>query len=37
MAGGMTHSRSLEIQPRLPVWIHWVDGLPKILAGGMPN
>lgn len=33
---GITQSPSLRVQPRLPVWIRWVDGLPKILAGGEP-
>ena len=32
----MPRSLSLDIRPRLPVWIRWVDGLPKILAGGVP-
>jgi integrase len=29
-------SPSVRIQPRLPVWIRWVDSLPKILAGSVP-
>src|SRR5438128_1108216 len=33
---GITPNPSLGIQPRLPVWIRWVDGMPKILAGGVP-
>src|SRR5437867_11674623 len=33
---GITRSPSLGIQPRLPVWIRWVNGEPKILAGGVP-
>src|SRR5438876_968557 len=36
MPSGLVRSPSLGIQPRLPVWILWVDGLPKILAGGVP-
>src|SRR5262249_54500579 len=28
-------SSSLAIQPQLPVWIRWVDGEPKIVAGGV--
>ena len=32
----MLQSPSLRIQPQLPVWICWVDGEPKILAGGIP-
>jgi hypothetical protein len=35
MPFGITRNPSLYIQPRLPVWIRWVDGLPKILAGGV--
>src|SRR5258708_1020232 len=30
------HRPEFSIQPRLPVSIRWVDGLPKILAGGVP-
>src|SRR6266849_607781 len=33
---GIIRSPSLGIQPRLPAWIRWVDGVPKILAGGVP-
>jgi hypothetical protein len=33
---GTRRSPSLDIQPRLPVWIRWVNGEPKILAGGVP-
>jgi hypothetical protein len=33
---GITRSPSLGIQPHLPVWIRWVNGEPKILAGGVP-
>ncbi len=29
-------SPSLGIQPRLPVWIRWVNAEPKIMAGGVP-
>jgi hypothetical protein len=36
MPFGITRSPSLSIQPRLPVWIRWVNGEPKILAGGVP-
>src|SRR6266568_6992680 len=36
MAFGIAQSPSLGIQPRLPVWIRWVNGEPKILAGGVP-
>ena len=36
MAFGIARSPSLGIQPRLPVWIRWVNGEPKILAGGVP-
>lgn len=36
MARGVLHSPSRRVQPQLPVWIRWVDGLPKILAGGVP-
>src|ERR1051326_1295081 len=36
MPNGIWYSPSLEVQPRVPVWIRWVDGLPKILAGGVP-
>jgi hypothetical protein len=36
MPFGITGSPSLDIQPRLPVWIRWLDGMPKILAGGVP-
>jgi integrase len=36
MRSAMPRSPSLNIVPRLPVWIRWVDGLPKILAGGAP-
>src|SRR3984893_2574741 len=36
MAFGIARSPSLGIQPRCRVWIRWVDGLPKILAGGVP-
>lgn len=36
MPFGITGNPSLDIQPRLPVWIRWVDGVPKILAGGVP-
>ena len=33
---GGQNSPSFGNLPRLPVWIRWVDGLPKILAGGVP-
>src|SRR5437016_5206817 len=33
---GIAQSPSFGIQPRLPVWIRWVNGEPKILAGGVP-
>src|SRR5579864_2570900 len=33
---GVGQSPSMRVRPRLPVWIRWVDGLPKILAGGVP-
>src|SRR6266851_9628810 len=36
MPTGIAHSPSLGIQPRLPVWIRWINGEPKILAGGVP-
>jgi hypothetical protein len=36
MPFGITRNPSLDIQPLLPVWIRWADGLPKILAGGVP-
>src|ERR1700694_1172413 len=36
MAVRIVQSPSLEIQPRLPVWIRWVNGEPKILAGVVP-
>jgi hypothetical protein len=36
MPKGSTQSPSLHIDLRLPVRIHWVDGVPKILAGGVP-
>ena len=36
MPSGILRSPSLAVQPQLPVWIRWVDGLPKILAGGVP-
>jgi hypothetical protein len=36
MPHGIPRSPSFGIEPRLPVWIRWVDGLPKILAGGVP-
>src|SRR5438445_11427351 len=36
MLAGIAHSRSLGVHPRLPVWIRWVNGEPKILAGGVP-
>src|ERR1700736_6614011 len=36
MSSGTLRSPSLGIQPRLPVWIRWVNGEPKILAGGVP-
>ena len=36
MPPGTSRSPSLAIQPRLPVWIRWVDDEPKILAGGIP-
>jgi hypothetical protein len=32
----MRQSPSLGIRPRLPVAIRWVDGEPKIIAGGVP-
>ena len=33
---GIARSPSLGILPRWPVWIGWIDGVPKILAGGVP-
>ena len=36
MPFGITRNPSLSIQPRLPVWIRWLDGTPKIIAGGVP-
>jgi hypothetical protein len=36
MPFGITRNPSLGIHPRLPVWIRWVDGMPKILASGVP-
>ena len=36
MPSGIRRSPSVEIRPWLPVWIRWVDGLPRILAGGVP-
>src|SRR5436305_14679118 len=36
MPFGITRNPSLDIQPRLPVWIRLVDRLPRILAGGVP-
>src|SRR6266576_3230475 len=33
---GVMRSPSLGIQPRLPVWIRWVNAEPKIMAGGVP-
>src|SRR5215468_4162906 len=36
MPPGTRRSPSLDIQPRLPVWIRWVDDEPKIFSGGVP-
>jgi integrase len=33
---GVTSSPSLDVRPRLPVWIRWIDGEPRILADGVP-
>src|SRR6266704_6185689 len=34
---GIAQNPSLGIQPRLPIWIRWVDGVPKIVAGGVES
>src|SRR5579859_4028567 len=36
MPPGIARSPSVGVQPRLPVWIRWVNGEPRIVAGGVP-